>query len=157
MFVIRELRIEEINDFLVADPNVCYLGLTDNELYILYMNKSYMPLSSSEFAGVFDGEELIMLVRSEPFTRDTISLHLFLATKYHHTGKLREIQAFLKDYYRTQTEYKKIVVMSPETCVHVHKVVEAFGFSLEGRLTKCITWRNELVDLLLYGWIIERN
>lgn len=157
MFVIREPRTEEIDHFFLSDPALCFLGLSDNELYLLHKEQKYTNIAGNEIWGLYEDDKLILLITCSLFTRDAVTISLYLASSYHKTGKFRAAAEFLKAHYIDNTNYNKVLMMSPSTCPHVHRAAEAVGFKLEGTLTKTITWRQELVDLLIYGWTIKRN
>lgn len=158
MFTIEDLTDGQITEFFINDPLLCYIGLPDNELAALYYTKKFVPDVQSIFKGIFNGKnELICIVRYEQYTTIAVAVHFYLSSKEQKKGIALEIQKFLYDYFIETTDMLKVITMVPSSCEHVIKCAETFGMKLEGRLTKSIVWREEIVDLLCYGLELKRG
>lgn len=157
MLILKEVDTETAFKFFISDPKLSYIGLPDNDLAVLYHEGVYRITSDSCLCGIFEEDELVCILRWELFTDWAINLHYYLSSKFHHKKKLAEIFDFMKDFFLTKTEFNKAIIMAPSSCEHVIGPLEHFGFTLEGRITKCIKWRQELVDILIYGYILERG
>lgn len=148
---------ETIIKFFKEDPSLCYLGLPDYSLVALYEGHEIITKEGTYNLGVYLGDELVFLMNYTYFTDTTINIHTYLKTKYQHTPMYASIQNELRKYFLENTKVIKVIAMTPETCPHIHKTCEKYGFTLEGRLTKAIIWREKLVDLLLYGLILKEE
>lgn len=153
------ISAEQINHFFMTDPQVSYLGLPDEDLVSLATTGKYILAEGSVIYGVEEEEEgkLIGLIKIELFTSVTANVHFYLHSSLHKSGKLREVREFFYKYFQEETNIEKVIVVAPATCKHVHGPAERFGFKLEGVLTKSLVWRQELVDMYIYGLCIERS
>ncbi len=155
---IRDVSSQQITDFFLKDPNICYLGLPDEDLVDLYENKEYIPKENSIYKGVYDVDDtLLCIVKYELFTLVSISLHFYISSTIHRTQQSIRIRDLLYKHFCEETTMDKVILMVPHTCVHVQKAATAFGMTLEGRLTNSVKWRNEMADILLYGLELKRN
>jgi hypothetical protein len=154
---LRVLSDEQIQDFFLKDPNVSFLGLTDDNLQSMYSQGKYLSGSHSCMLGIYEGEDLCAIFKWELFTPETINIHLFVGTKWHKTGQMSKIFYFMKNHLETKTSFKKVIAMVPSVCEHVWKPLEHFNFVREAHLTKCLVWRNELVDMFIYSINLTRE
>ena len=151
MITIKDVSESELTDFFINDPKLAYLGLPDNDLVNLFYHHKYVPNSISFYKGVFEDDRLICPFKIEFFTETTANLHLYLCSDLHKTGKIKEVEKEIRRWFLEETYFQKVLIMAPETCDHVHGTAEYFGFVVEGRLTKAVRWRKELVDVIIYS------
>lgn len=153
---VQDISADDITNFFLNDPNVCYLGLDDNDLTTLYTEKVYNKHSNSNYYGVYNDLHVLMAIyKYEWFTTTTINAHLYLGTKYQKKRMPQKILEFLIKMSAEQLPAKKVIILTPQACIHVIHSVEKCGFKLEGVLTDAIVWRKELVNLLIYGMKLE--
>jgi RimJ/RimL family protein N-acetyltransferase len=115
------------------------------------------PCEDTNIDGVYEDGKLIALNKFEYFTRQAINVHFYLSSGYQGTGKLGEIFNFMKKHYEENTDLLKVLFMVPSTCIHVHKAAEKHGLKKEGHLTQCYEWRQEVVDIIIYGQELDRG
>jgi hypothetical protein len=149
---IKNISEEEISKFFINDPQLVYLGLPDADLVSLFQEKKWYKSKLTNCVGVFDNNTLIFVFKYEFFTPVCLNGHFFMSSKYRHTGKFEEIVALLKDFVKTSyPQITKCIVMTPALCTHVPPTCQKFGFIQEGHIKECITWREQLTDLLIFG------
>lgn len=152
MFDVREVTDEELTEFFIKDPALCYLGLPDQDLVVLHEEKVFKRHGNSLYRGLFDKERIVGIVCYEAFTELAVSCHFFISTKERHTGLARKIKDTLKEFCKKEYPFiTKIIVTPPSTCLHIINMLEHWGFEKQGTLTSCIKWRNEVVDLIFYS------
>lgn len=147
----KELTEEQISDFIVNDPKLVYIGLNDNELVYIQENKKYRLTPYSYYIGIEEKDEVVCVLKWEYFTEHCVSIHPYVASKYHGKGMLTKIYDFLWSHFTEQTEIKKVIAFVPDSCNHTIKACEKHGFKKEGHISKCHMWRKELVGVNIYG------
>lgn len=152
MFNIRKITNEEVADFFNNDPQLAYMGLSDDVLANLYHNKEYSPSEHSKLKGLYLGDDLVFVFKYEHFTPVCLNIHCYLSSKLHHSDALKDITEFLTLWLHDKHPWTvKIITMIPDSCEHATNAAKKFGFIQEGCLTKAIIWRQELTDLLIYS------
>jgi hypothetical protein len=146
---------EDIKQYFLDDPALCYQSLHDYKLVDLYERQEYKRYDEVSFIGAYLGEELVFLMNYTYFSDIAINMHVYLKTKYQHSPMYGEIQELLREYFLTNTKVIKVIAMSPAPCTHVQKTCERYGFKLEGTLKNALTWRQEVVDLYIYGLMLK--
>lgn len=149
--VFKELTEEQISNFIINDPKLVYLGFSDKELVNMYEMKRYVLSPLSYYIGIEKENELVCVLKWEAFTDYCVSIHPYVASKYHGKGLLTEIYHFLWNHFITQTEIKKVIAMIPENCIHTIKACEKHGFEREGLIKKCHMWKKEMVGIVIFG------
>src|SRR5574343_168996 len=127
-----DLTQEILDEFFLSDPALCYQGLADHELAYLY-------------------DDLLLVLCYSAFSDICINIHPYLKTIYQHTEMFGDIQDILRKYFIENTQVKKIISMSPSPCKHIIKTCERYGFKYEGMIKQSTTWRQEIVDVIIYG------
>lgn len=143
----------ETTDFLIKDPLLCSMSLSDESLKDLDKGMGYNPPPCS-FTGFYNkkNKELLCVMQMTLFTESTILVHVFLQSKLHHSGVLRRISNMYSWYInRHIPSVKKVMIISPAPCHHVHSAVIGLGFKQEGNLSKSIVWREKLEDVFIFG------
>lgn len=161
--IIQDVTQEQMTEFFINDPALCYLGLSDLDLQRLYETKQYHPRENTKYLGLYTKDlqvvgdlqievnKLISLVCIELFTEQALTVHFYIPTDLQKKGLALEIQQFLFQYFlTTYPDIKKIITPVPSSCIHVQKSAEKFGMVVEGKITNCMKWRGEMVDLLFY-------
>lgn len=158
MMIVKDVAPQEMTDFFINDPALCYLGLPDLELHKLYETKQYHPRENSKYIGIYHKEKLISLVCIELFTELALTVHFYVPTILQKKGLALRIQKLLYTYFiETYPFIERIITPVPSACDHVQRCAERFGMKVEGTITKCMKWRNERVDLLMYALDLKRN
>lgn len=155
--VVNDLPQETISEFFLSDPTLAYQSLHDHKLIDLHEKREYTKHEIAHFLGVYCGEELVFILNYTYFSDIAINIHVYLKTKYQHTPMYLSIQKALRKYFLENTQVIKIIAMSPKPCKHVQKTCELYGFKLEGEIKNALTWRQEVVDLLIYGLMLREN
>lgn len=154
---IKHITKQAVTRFLLNDPVLCNIGLSDTELQLIKEKKKYNLGPTAIPLGLFNEDKLIAYIRCELITEHSINVHIFLSSSMHHKGVLRQLRETFENWLLKETGIMKCVFMAPESCAQVINACKGMGFNLEGRLTKCIEWRGKLVDLLLFGYCLERE
>lgn len=157
MIKIKPIDNQTITEFFLSDPALCLLSLRDKDLHDLYYKKQFFPAKESQFVGIYKKGELVALSRIDPFLDLAFVFHMYVLTKYQHTGLAREVRDLMYQYYLDTTTATKAIVLAPDNCPHVKATAEGFGCKLEGRITKAFEWRGEVVDLLIYALELKRG
>src|SRR5574338_408157 len=117
---IKDITEEEITEFFLKDPALCYLGLPDNDLNNLFYEKKYIKHNISVYKGIYENENLISVLCYEYFTEFALNVHFYIYTKLQKQSKATKIKRELVKYFKSKyPEVIKIIVMSPEPCKHV--------------------------------------
>ena len=154
---IKKATAEQVTDFFLSDPALCYLALPDEDLINLHEKKIYIPSKEEYLFGVWEKTKLVGIVRYSFFTSTSVNLHLYIHTEAHKTQLSKDIQQQVKNYIRDYTVASKIMLMVPKPCHHVQKPAKTFGFVLEGCLTDVLIWRKELVDVYIYSLNLQKS
>lgn len=149
---IKELTKQQISDFFTSDPNLMYLGLSDEEIVVVYMSGAYPVNDTSTYLGFYREDELIGMAKFERFTTEAVNLHIYIRTIHQHQNITMQIKKVLTKYLLENTSYIKALIMTPDLgCQQIHDKMEKLGFSKEGHITKCFKWRTEEVGIIIYG------
>ncbi|MEI6183902.1 MAG: hypothetical protein WCP65_00125 [Bacteroidota bacterium] len=150
-FAFKTIDNVKAAQFFLEDPLLCFMALGDEALKDFDNNRGYNPAPCT-ITGIYHKNKLICIVQATLFTESTVSLHLYLKSNLHHSGILKplhiEYGKYLQKYY---PNLKKVMIISPTPCKHVHDAIKGLGFKQEGCLTKSMIWRGQLVDLLIFG------
>lgn len=156
-----KLYIASINSyimtqFLLSDPKLIAMSMSDDALKDLDKGLGFST-NSKTILGVYTEEkELICCYLVSLFTNETLELHMYLATKYHHSGVARKAFFTLIKYFKEHTTYTGIFTMAPTMCTHIGPTVLSWGFKFIGILPKAMIWREKLQDLNIYIKEIKR-
>ncbi len=148
---IKEIQLNDFNEFLIADPKLCYLGLCDQALDYLYHKKTVLLPEGSKLYGIYIEDILGCVIQSDFWSSICTIFHMYVSTTLQHTGLTRKIQALMRDHIRDNTSYRKALLYIPSPCEHVIMTAKAFGLKYEGTITNCMEWRQKTVDLVIYG------
>ncbi len=155
---IRDVTTNQMTEFFINDPALCYLGLPDHTLHILYHKKRYEPNANSLYKAIYKGDTMIALVCYEQFSSLSINIHFYVASELQRNGLALKIQNFLYKYIINKyPNLQKSITTIPSCCDHVIRSAERFGLKLEGRLTNCVVWRDKVVDLLFYACDLKQG
>ena len=154
---LQDITQDQLTEFFLNDPPLCYLGVDDDTLAALYHDKKYPISELSFFQGVWENDVLVAVMRFEKFSELAVSCHTFLGTPFQGKGIGQKVKEVVYEYLRDTTPFTKAITMAPAPCIHVMKTVEACGFVKEGVLTNCVTWRTKVVDLHIYALEIKRG
>lgn len=147
----------QLTDLFLNDPKLMYASLGDEELAMLHITDRYYTNDYTTYKGLYEGDELIGAIKWEHFTTKTITLHMYIKTKYQRTNKVLEAVNTIKEYFRTTSEYLKVLMMVPSSCKHVIKFLKRINIKQEGCITKCYTWRQNIVDLHIFGYDLREE
>lgn len=151
LLLVSGLSRKEIFNFFKEDQKLCDLALPDETLEAFTKTNECLDTTiNPDVLGVYLHNELVLVCEYSYFTNTTISAHPYLKSKYHSTKLFNEIHKLLINYFINNTKAYKLITMPPESCVHIHKVCEKHGWTLENRLPKAIRWRGQLCDMLIY-------
>ncbi len=152
------LNQEELTMFFLSDPKLCYIGLADDDLHVLYSERKYPISPNSGYLGIRDeGNKLMCVVKYEQFTQMAICPHFYLATSCQGKGISDRIHKLVTNYFVDKFPSIKIAIMTvPSPCTYVCKAIERFGAMYESRIKNIMVWRGEVVDLLFYRLKLKR-
>jgi L-amino acid N-acyltransferase YncA len=114
-------------------------------------HKEYELHKNSVYIGVKENCDIIAILKYERFTELALNIHIYTHTWLQHKGTMVGIRKTILDYCETQP-VNKLIIMAPEPCTQVIKAALRYGFKNEGQLTKVTMWRNQIVDLILFGY-----
>ena len=146
----EELTQEDLSTYFLDDPKLCWIGLPDSELAILYNENKYDMSTNSKYFGIMKNNELVCVVKYEMFSYLALCVHPYVSTKLRGKGLSKDIFDYIKKELIRMTGFKKVVITVPEPCVHVCKAIEKYGAVQEGRIKEIVLWRLKPVDLLFY-------
>lgn len=153
---LKDVTQEQLTEFFINDPELCYLGLDDDTLSHLYHNKEYLMSPVSFYQGVFKDDVLAAVMKFEKFSELAVNCHMYLSSKYRSKGFGKEFKEAVYKYVVETTTCTKALMMAPDPCNHVKRAAKSWGFIQEGKLTNCIIWRTKTVDLYIYALDIKR-
>jgi len=151
MYTLSPLSEEDVASFFLLDPKLALLGLPDVDLHILRTERKFSLEGSCRAEGVYEDGEMVGILMWNMFTNMVINMHLYLNSVHHGTGKFKDVHTSLISWAKETPSLTRIVVFSPSTCPHIHTAMLGVGFELEGRMKEAIEWRQEIVDLLIFG------
>lgn len=149
--LVPNISQKEVSNLIFNDPHLVLLGASDEDIALMYKHKEYRLADGSHYVGVKEDDELIAVIKYEYFTTHAINYHMYLASKYHHTDKPRIVVDLLKKYVVEELGIRKVLIFVPSSCDHIHKFAPKHGLKEEGRITKCYQWREQIVDIVIYG------
>lgn len=153
----KELTKEEISDFIVRDPKLAYLALCDEDLVDIHEKGIYNLQPGSYYIGIEDEGNLVCVLKYEYFSNTAILIHPYTPSRLHGTGLPQKIYSFCEDHFLKNTKVRKLMAWQPAPCIHAQKAIRKLGFVKEGRIKKCLHWRQELTDMVLYGKILKEG
>lgn len=148
---VKKIDAVEFNDFFKRDPALCYKGLSDQAMDYLYHTGAIVQSPTSSYYGVYETDELICCVQSDYWSDICTNIHMYVPTKLQHKGTIRRAKDAMIDYLKNNTSYIKAILMVPSVCDHVIITAIAFGLEYEGTIKKCIIWREQPTDMVIYG------
>lgn len=157
MLEIRNVTKQEIIDFFISDPRLCEMGLSDVEIVTLQETREYLIKPNSTYHGVYDGDRLLAVSKSEWFTNETLCFHLYVTRICSSEYRAKDIHNLIINTIKEFNKISKVICMVPSTCRHVSMAVISWGWELEGRIKNSITWRHKLVDVLIYSLDLNKG
>lgn len=148
---IKTITIDQFNQFFKDDPALCYLGLSDQSLDYLYHNGTVIVPPDAIIYGVYIDNALSCCVQSDFWSDICTILHMYVPTTRQRKGVFRQVQELMQAYLKEHTNYRKALIYIPSACEHVIATAQAFGLRHEATITNCMTWRQKVVDLVIYG------
>lgn len=148
---LRDITDDIVTSFFSDNPRACYKGLSNSALVYLYYSNKWVSNPEEKVIGVFNKEELSAVLVYSLINDIMVTLHIYLADRHLKSTKFREVVQAIKDYFKNKTSFKKVIVMAPESCTHVHRAAELFKMDKEGILKDSILWREKLENLIIYG------
>ncbi len=147
-----DLTSDEATIFFFSDPSLAFMGLSDEELALMYTTKLYLLDDTSHYLAVRDDKNiLVCIVKYDWFTTHCVNLHMYISTKFHGTEEVRKITEIIEQYGKDHPKMLKAVLMVPSSCDQVHDFAPKWGWVQEGRITNCYKWREQVVDIVIYG------
>jgi len=151
MYTLSPVEGDTISSFFLHDPKLALLALPDEDLHTLKVDgKFYLDLNV-QAEGVYEDGEMVGILMWNMFTDMVINMHLYLNSKHHGTGKFKDVHVSILDWAKESGRVRRIVVFSPASCVHIHHAMLGVGFEQEGRIKEAMEWRQQVVDILIYG------
>ncbi len=150
--IIQEVTQQEASDFFFSDPKLALLGLSDEEMACMLRDGFYKLHDGSTYFKVIDSSGAILsIVKYEWFTTHCINFHMYIKSELHHTIAVKEITDLIAQYGRDHPKMMKAIIMVPSSCGQVHTFAPKYGWKQEGRIKKCYKWREQIVDIVIYG------
>lgn len=152
MLEVRDITNDVAAKFFLNDPKLAYLGCADDVLVKLYYTQDYEPQEMSQLKGIFDSGQLIMLMKYEFFTTVALNIHCYLSSSLQGRGYFGELVTFIIAWIKQEMpQVTKLLVMTPDPCSHIQAMANRYGFIKEGHLKNVVVWRQQTVDLIIYG------
>ena len=151
MYTLSPLSAEDVASFFLHDPKLALLALPDEDLHTLKVEGKFYLDSDAYAEGVYEDGEMVGVLRWNMFTDIVINIHFYLNSKHHGTGKSKDVHASILKWVGESGRVRRIVVFSPSPCEHVHRALLGAGFEQEGRIKESMRWRQQVVDMLIYG------
>lgn len=143
-----------MTQFLLSDPELAEMSLCDEALEKLKLGLGY-EAPYPYLYGFYEKDELVACFIAKPFSECCIEWHPFLATKYHNTGKIKEVQDLFISYLKECTQFTSMLSSAVVACVNSHKAALKYGWKHTGTLPNAAVWRGIKQDLNLYSQEIE--
>lgn len=150
MLNIRLINNYVMTEFLLADKELILMSVCDDGLKQLDLGLGFTSPTNT-ILGIYKEQELICCILLSFFTNTTYEWHIYLGTKWHHTGMSKQVKETFYKYLKDNTDCKCLVTLAPIVCVHVHKALLNSGYKLTGTVPNGITWRGQLQDLNIYS------
>lgn len=145
-----DVNQEEATAFFMSDTKLALMSLDDADLATL-VNDEVFPLDTRAFSVINDDDELCAIIKYEYFTRQSINIHLYVKRRFHHTAEPPEIVKAVKQYIKDELKINKLLLVLPAPCTHVIGFAKKVGFEKEAHIKNSYVWRQQLVDLIIYG------
>lgn len=158
MLTVSDVTQDEITAFFLSDLNLLILGVSDEEIHLFRTTGQYPMSPSSNYLGIRSSEgELMAVVKYEWFTTHCANFHMYVQSKLHGTPKVTELCNLIRQHFEEMEYAHKVILMVPSTCEHVIKFAPKHGWVKEGCITKCYFWRQQPVDLVIFGLNLKEN
>ena len=152
MILSTELTQEEASNFFLSDPKLVLLGLSDEEICELHKTNQYELQPDIHYITVRENDKILALVKYEYFSSVTISYHMYVASSEQDKSEMyAEMIPMLKNYIANELDIHKLIIIVPSTCLHTQAFALKAGYKEEGRLKNSFVWRQQIVDLIIYG------
>jgi len=151
MYTLSPLSEEDVASFFLLDPKLALLALPDEDLHTLKVEGKFYLDSDAYAEGVYEDGEMVGVLRWNMFTDIVINMHLYLNSRHHGNGTFKDVHVSILDWAKESGRVKRIVVFSPSPCEHIHRAMLGVGFEQEGRIKESMMWRQQVVDMLIYG------
>lgn len=151
MYRICDVTQDDLDFFFLSDPKLVMLGVSDEEIHLMFTNGRYYMSPHSNYFGVRDDESIKLIVKYEWFTTHCINFHMYARTKDHGTGAAHKMVPVVKQYFSEIENARKAIMMVPSSCEHVLKFADKHGWVKEGCITNCYYWRQKPVDIVIMG------
>jgi len=145
-----DVNQEEATSFFMTDTKLALMSLDDADLATL-VNDEVFPLDARAFSVRNDDDELCAIIKYDYFTRQSINIHLYVKRRFHHTAEPKEIVKVVKHHIKNQLHINKLLLILPAPCTHVIGFAKKVGFEKEAVMKNSYIWRQQLVDLIVYG------
>lgn len=114
------------------------------------------PNNIWEFVEVVHDNDVVGIIRYQPISVVAIDCHIHLLPKYW-GKKISDYAAYaFEKYIENNTQYHKLQVQCPKSCINSIKFVARHGFEIEGVLSGATYWDGEVEDLVILGKFIRR-
>lgn len=148
-----QLTQQQLDEFFFSDPKLVMLGLSDEEMHYMTTNKHYYMAPGSGYLGVNDPKsgQLIGVIKYEWFTNIAINFHMYIRSELHGTSDVTYVANEARNHFEADEWCRKVLLMVPSSCEHIMKFAPKHGFKKEGYITQCYFWRQQPVDLVIFG------
>lgn len=155
---VRKTKSKNIINRVLGNDQLAQISLTDAELEE-FQAGTYDPVANPDdnFLAIIDDHKVIAILKYEAFTPLAISCHMFIHPDYWGSKCSYKIIPAIENWFKKHTQIHKLIVMSPESCTHVHMTAAKNGFWLEGCLTGAMYWRGQVEALLIFSKFINRR
>lgn len=147
---VEDVTESELTNFFIEDPRLAYLALSDTDLTQLHEEKRLGKSYNSAYFKVTKKDEIVSIIKCEKFSELAACTHLYIKSKYHHTGLYPKVCDLLVNHILAVTDFKKIILTVPKPCEHVGRAAVKYGMRLGAELENIVIWRQKPVNLLYY-------
>jgi hypothetical protein len=141
----------DLLDRIFSDEKLCAIAFADGK------KPEYFKDTNNNYLVAFHNEVPIAALRFQEFTDITANCHIYVKSEYWHNKISYKLIPAFENWFLENTQYHKVVAMSPESSKHVHFTLAKNGFWLEGVLTGAICWQGKVEGLLVFSKFLKRS
>lgn len=151
MITFREARNKKEIINILVEPRTFYKSYG-----YPYTPGNRVHIGEWNYIAEFKGKA-IGLLQVDKFTAECPLIHGCIIDKLCRPIIVNAAIAAMLDLFEKTSKFKKILATIPANAKHVSILLKRHGFKEEGRITDCVTYKGELVDLVSYTYTFNRE
>lgn len=145
----KETDLEVIKQ-IMCDPVLFKASMTDEDINC-FQKGNWTPRADNTYLN-YDNKAIIILDQVSPLT---VCSHPHLKSEFWGTGESHKLEVELEKYLLSVTNYRKVIIMTPQCCREVLKAATREGYALEGILTASTLWRDQVENLIIMSKFLK--